>query len=102
MIDITREQVFSLTEAARRLPLPRRRKGAKPHVSTLYRWAQRGCRGVRLEAIQCGGTLCTSAEALQRFFDRLSEPTGKTAPPTPSDCRSAVARARAELDEAGI
>jgi hypothetical protein len=70
VIDSTTEEVIPLTEAANRLP--RRRRGRKAHVSTLYRWAQAGCRGVRLETIQIGGTCCTSAEALQRFFETLT------------------------------
>ena len=48
--------------------------GPEDHVSTLYRWATAGCRGVVLESIQVGGTRCTSREALQRFFERLSQP----------------------------
>ena len=42
-------------------------------VDTIYRWATKGMRGFRLETIRIGGTLCTSHEALQRFFDRLTE-----------------------------
>lgn len=72
MIDIKQEQPISLSRAARRSFLPRRRKGKRPHVATLYRWAQRGIRGVRLETIRVGGTLCTSVEAIQRFCDALS------------------------------
>jgi hypothetical protein len=53
--------------------VPRRRRGRKAHVSTIYRWMTAGCRGIVLESIQVGGTLCTSREALQRFFERLSE-----------------------------
>ena len=68
-IEIT-EQIVSLTEAAGLLP--RRRKGRKPNVATLYRWAKSGCRGVILETLQVGGTKCTSTQALQRFFERLS------------------------------
>ena len=49
-------------------------KGKKRlHPATLYRWAARGLRGVRLETIQVGGSLCTSEEKLQLFFNRLSE-----------------------------
>ena len=66
MIDVFAEQLVSLTEAAGLLP--RRRRGRKPAVQTLYRWASHGVRGVRLETIQIGGTRCTSREALQRFF----------------------------------
>jgi Protein of unknown function (DUF1580) len=73
MIDIRREAVLSLAEAAQLTLLPRRRRGKRPHMATLYRWAQRGLRGVHLETIRVGGTLCTSVEAIQRFCDRLSQ-----------------------------
>ena len=72
MIDTTAETVQSLAQAAHELP--RRRGGRKTHISTLYRWATSGCRGVILETIQIGATRCTSREALQRFFERLSQP----------------------------
>ena len=72
MIDIQRERGLSLTQASQQSILPQRRRGKRPHVATLYRWAQRGLRGVRLETIRVGGTLCTSVEAIQRFFERLS------------------------------
>lgn len=70
MIDHQNETVRSLTEAAARLP--RRRGGKKTNVATLYRWSTRGIRGVTLETLQIGGTRCTSDQALQRFFERLS------------------------------
>ena len=69
--DITRECVLSFAEAAKQLPL--RRGGRRVHVATLYRWASAGLRGVRLETLRVGGTLCTSLKALQRFFDALSD-----------------------------
>jgi hypothetical protein len=68
-IDFGSEHLLSLTDAAKQLP--RRRAGRKPHISTLYRWALRGLKGVKLETVQVGGTTCTSVEALQRFFDSL-------------------------------
>jgi hypothetical protein len=71
MIDTTAETILSLSQAADELP--RRRRGRKTHVSTLYRWATSGCRGVRLETIQVGATRCTSREAIQRFCERLSQ-----------------------------
>jgi uncharacterized protein DUF1580 len=70
MIDSTTETLLSLAQAAEQLP--RRRRGRQTHISTIYRWATAGCRGVVLESIQIGGTRCTSREALQRFFERLS------------------------------
>lgn len=52
--------------------LPLRRRGCKIHTSTVFRWVQQGLRGVRLEALRVGGTLCTSEAALKRFFAKLS------------------------------
>jgi hypothetical protein len=72
MIDSTCESLLTLAQAADELP--RRRRGKKTHLSTLYRWATAGCRGIRLETIQIGATRCTSREALQRYFEALSEP----------------------------
>ena len=71
MIDISTENVLTIPDAC--LRLPKRRNGRRPHPATLYSWARGGLRGVQLETIQVGGTLCTSVEALQRFFERLSE-----------------------------
>jgi hypothetical protein len=70
MIDFTRETTFPLSQASRKVP--RRGSGKRLHTATFYRWAAVGCRGVKLETLQIGGTKCTSAEALQRFFERLS------------------------------
>lgn len=71
MIKVKTEQLVSFPEACKYLP--RRRAGKAPHPATLYRWANVGLNGIRLETIQIGGTLCTSIEALQRFFNDLSE-----------------------------
>ena len=95
MIDHEVETVLSLTDAAARLP--RRRGGKRVNVATLYRWASNGCRGVRLETIQIGGTRCTSMQALQRFFDRLSTPGA--GPVGPDHRREARVRQRDERVE---
>ena len=104
MIDIATETVLSLNDAVSRLP--RRRRGSRPHVATLYRWAQSGLRGVKLETIQIGGTCCTSREALQRFFDALtrSERDAKLNPRTPPDRERdrRIENAEAECERAGI
>jgi hypothetical protein len=100
MIDISTEAVVTLTEATRHLP--RRRKGKPCAVSTVYRWAQRGCRGVRLETIQVGGTKCTSMEALQRFCERLSRADSPEPPRTPARRRRAAEAAARELEREGV
>lgn len=73
MIDIAKEQVLTLSDAT--MYFPRRRRGKHPAVQTLYRWAIEGLRGIQLETIRVGGTLCTSLEACQRFCNALTEVT---------------------------
>lgn len=48
--------------------LPPRIDGGGYHVSTVYRWAQRGIRGIRLKTVQVGGVKCTTREALLEFI----------------------------------
>jgi hypothetical protein len=61
-----REELVSLTHAAAWV---RDRSGRKTHVSTLHRWALRGCGGRRLETVLIGRQRMTSREALLRFFE---------------------------------
>ena len=70
-IDIAKERLLTLSQAAKKLP--KRRAGKPTATSTLYRWASVGLRGVKLVVLRVGGCTCTSDEALQRFFDRLTE-----------------------------
>jgi hypothetical protein len=102
MIDSTTETLISLSEAAK--AVPRRRKGRKTHLSTIYRWATVGVRGVVLETLQCGGSRVTSREALQRFFERLSGPA-PSAPigshAGPVSVRRSVAQRQRQSAEAG-
>lgn len=70
MIKIATETVISLKDASKRLPC--RRAGRPTHRATLYRWSSKGLHGIKIETVQVGGTRCTSVEALQRFFARLS------------------------------
>ena len=100
MINIQSEDVLSLNNAAK--TLPPRRAGKRPHVATLYRWVQRGIRGVRLETIRVGGTLCTSREALQRFCERLSTERAAVPPRPPSKDIRRNRVVAAKLDRAGI
>jgi hypothetical protein len=104
MIDISLEEIFSLTEATKRLPC--RRKGVRPNVATIYRWSQIGCRGIRLETISIGATRCTSMEALQRFFDRLTaQAEHHAAPQAPrmtTTRRKAIEAAEKRLAQAGV
>ena len=102
MIDIHKEKLLTLAEAARHPSLPRRRQGKRPHVSSIYRYAKTGIRGVRLETVRFAGSLCTTEQALQRFCDRLSRTdfeavVGDVPSPTKSSDRAAQ-----KLSEQGI
>lgn len=74
MIQLTSETVVSFTQATRHVPS--RRAGKKCAVQTLHRWSKNGYRGIKLESIRVGGTLCTSLEAIQRFCEALSSGNG--------------------------
>ena len=108
VIDISRESMISLSEAAK--SLPRRRAGRKPNIATLYRWTTVGCRGVVLEFLQIGGTRCTSREAMQRFFDALTAQADSTTVPLntanltrlSASRRKQIEAAEHRLAEAGI
>jgi hypothetical protein len=72
MIDISTKRLIPLSDCPRLRWLPRRRRGRRPHAATFFRWAKHGLRGVRLETIRVGGTLCTTQDALRTFFERLT------------------------------
>lgn len=106
-IDITCETIVSLSAASKLKQLPLRRAGKRIHTATLFRWCIAGCRGVKLEWIQVGGSRCTSIEALQRFFDRLTAQSTPGTPPAieparlPKYRRQQIEEARRELARAG-
>jgi len=96
MIDMNNEQLVPLRAVPRLLP--RRRSGKTVHISAVYRWIQRGVRGVQLEAVRVGGTTYTSLEALQRFAERtVTRSNHREAEPAPSRKKS-LQRADTELD----
>lgn len=92
------EEILSLKDA--RAFVPRVGERRHPDLSTLYRWAMRGIGGVRLETIRVGGVMCTSREALQRFFNR--DQAGVSPPqPAISPGSSELARIEKRLAEKG-
>lgn len=106
-IDVFTEKVVTLKQAIRLLPKTSR--GNDLHVGTLYRWILGGLRSadgmvVRLETIKVGGTTCTSQEALQRFFERLSGNLSVVTPPTVTSRQRLrqIEQAEEELRRSGI
>ena len=52
------------------------------HRSTIYRWAQKGRRGVRLRVVSVGSKRCTTESWLMEFFDAVEKarPNGSNPP----------------------
>lgn len=81
--DLRDDQLMSLPDAATYLGAI---TGRKPHVSTLWRWCQKGCRGVRLESICIGGKRFVTAAAIERFVEALTASgAGRPEPPPPRE-----------------
>ena len=78
------EELISLSKAATLLP---RVNGRKPAVCTLWRWCRKGLRGQFLDYVRVGRKICTTHEALMRFFTDLAEideriePNSRSTPP---------------------
>lgn len=69
-IDIQREKLVNLTDAAKLLPAA---QGKRIHISCLWRWCRNGVNGVRLEYVKVGPRMFTSHEALGRFVVAAAE-----------------------------
>src|SRR5688572_21353962 len=61
MIDYSAESAISLTQATKIIP-------GRPHISTLWRWSNSSCRGVKLETFNVGARRFTTKEAVARFI----------------------------------
>jgi hypothetical protein len=91
---LQREELVSLGRAAEWV---RSRSGRKTHVSSIHRWALRGCRGRKLETVLIGRVRMTSKEALCRFFEEpASSPSQE-----PSATATSVEKARPQSSQVG-
>lgn len=90
-----------LTES--RLTLSQLARSQGVNTATVWRWATKGVRGVKLESLTVGGRRVTSAEAFERFIAETNPEATATPPaPTPHQRRKAIEAAERELQEAGI
>jgi hypothetical protein len=107
MIDISKQQILTLKEAIAVVP---KIDGKRPSLGSLYRWVNKGIRGVRLEVISIGGRTCTTRESLNMFFNEVAQASrrngmddGSTRRMRNSKSRElAVASANAALEHDGI
>ena len=106
------EELITLTEAAKHLP---KVDGKKVAVCTLWRWCRVGLSGMFLEYVRVGRKICTTREAMLRFFSDLADLDDFVSPDTWSQPRflkrspittrqrqRALAEADAVLEKAGI
>ena len=87
MIDIKTESLLSITDTTKRLPLV---DGKRCHCSSVWRWIRKGLRGVHLEHVRVGHRICTSEEALTRFFNALAEADASPSPSLNKPASSAL------------
>lgn len=90
------EDRISLTDLA---------KDEDRNVSTVWRWAQRGVRGVKLETFNVGGRRFTTREAFARFVEATTEAAQGSpvqSPRTNRQREAAISRAERECAELGI
>ena len=101
MIDLQSEAPLTLNQA-RGLPYLKGRNGNNISLCTMNRWRTRGVGGIILESAKVGGTIVTTAEAVLRFVERLSDPD-RALPTQPKFQRqAAINSANTKLDKAGI
>ena len=87
MCDLLDETRISMSELAQQRQL---------NVCTIWRWANRGVRGVRLETFAEGGRRYTTVESFKRFVSATTEKVVGI-PPTPRRRLSAIKQSEAEL-----
>lgn len=61
----TLEDAITLTKAADFVP-------SRPHCATIWRWATKGCRGIKLQTWLLGGKRVTTPAALEEFLQKLN------------------------------
>jgi hypothetical protein len=108
LVDLTRETMLTLAQAARRFPSFRLGRPVNP--ATIWRWCHEGVKlpgdeVVKLECVRVSGRWLTSVEAISRFVARQTpapESDAPAMPRTPGRRQRAADRASAELEKLGI
>ena len=95
-----REAAIPIGKSSRHFP------GKRPHISTIYRWLERGVRGVKLESFCVGSRRYVTQEAIELFIQRTTAAGPYSQAPSASTVskqrQREIEQAERELDEAGI
>jgi hypothetical protein len=93
MIDLNREHPLTLIAAA--ATMPGFSKAKTICYRTIWRWAAKGLKGVRLETVCVGGQRYTTREAVQRFLDSLTAVRNEIVSPAAEERRNRLNPRRA-------
>jgi hypothetical protein len=93
------EQVMTFAEAAGWLE---RRFGRRPNIASIWRWATKGIRGIRLATIALGRFRYTTESALERFIAETSQLDAGTDRFNSSIKGTAAAKAPPEFSKAEV
>lgn len=101
-IRIDLDELLLLGQLVRRIPPI---GGARVNISTAWRWANKGVRGIMLETVQIGGRTCTTWQAYLDFAAAIASSRVDARPSTlvPSGRKQKhIKNARQVLVDAGI
>jgi hypothetical protein len=97
MFDLEHESPIPLCEVPSLQVLPVKRGQKRLALATIYRWANKGLRGNKLETKVVDGVRYTSHAAVLRFFERLNKPGASPNARTEPQRAAAIARAKKKL-----
>jgi len=95
-IDAKTEHLLTFAQLASKVP------PNGTHVCTVYRWADKGCRGQKLETLMVGGRRYSTFEALLRFSDKITASVNKPKSLTSKEREAAIRAAEDRLESLGI
>jgi len=95
----TDEQRLSLSRA-RHHPLFRKDDGASPDLSSIFRWAMKGVRGVKLRVTRVGGRIYTTERDIAEFVAALNQ--GNSESGVSGNRRREIGAARQRLAREGV
>jgi hypothetical protein len=98
-IDPLSEELLTMPEAASLLP--KRRRGAKVSLTSLWRWSTRGAKGVRLETVRVGSSVYTTRAALRRFIESRTAAAGAVVSHAPAPSTRSK-RAMRDMERMGM
>jgi len=99
----TPDQADCLIRLSKVPALVERLTGERPHVATIHRWAQRGCRSVKLRTAFAGGHRRTSERWLAEFFHEINMRAANEVSTNPQQhVNAGYERAKQDLEAEGF